>query len=55
MNSGNIKNFKMADEERKAKHKQTKDSKGKSKTRWRKPGNLLSIGNKEKGECFDLL
>lgn len=46
----------MADEEsRTNQKKQTTKSKGKSKARWRKPGNLLKIGNKEKGEHFYLL
>lgn len=49
----------MADAERgkdrKSHKKETaksKDSKGKPKSRWRKPKNLINIGNKEKGECF---
>lgn len=43
----------MADEERRRDHKkQTAKSEGKTKSRWRKPGNILNIGNKERGECF---
>lgn len=43
----------MADEERRINHKkQTAKSKGKPKSRWRKPANLPNIGNKEKGESF---
>ncbi|XP_078347119.1 uncharacterized protein LOC144632364 [Oculina patagonica] len=46
----------MADAERGRGHKnhkkQTAKSKGKPNSRWRKPANLINIGNKEKGECF---
>jgi len=45
----------MADEERgnKQQKEETTKSKGRSKSRWRKPDILLKIGNKEKGERFD--
>ena len=43
----------MADVEGRKNHgKKTTKFKGKSKAHWRKPQNLLNIGNKEKGEHF---
>ncbi|KAL9955228.1 hypothetical protein ACROYT_G036520 [Oculina patagonica] len=46
----------MADAERGRGHKnhkkQTAKSKGKPNSRWRKPANLINIGNKEKGHAF---
>ena len=43
----------MADDEKRHDHKkQTAKSKGKIKSRWRKPGNILNMGNREKGESF---
>lgn len=43
----------MADEERRHDHKkQTTKSKGKTKSRWKKPGNILNMGNRERGESF---
>ena len=45
----------MADEKRRNGQKITAKSKGKSKSRWKKPANLLNIGNKEKGKRFNLL
>lgn len=44
--------FKMADEERRKGEKKGTKSKGKPKFRWKKPANLLNIGNKEKGRRF---
>lgn len=44
--------FKMADEERRKGEKKGTKSKGKPKFRWKKPTNLLKIGNKEKGRRF---
>ncbi|XP_058969078.2 uncharacterized protein [Pocillopora verrucosa] len=42
----------MADEERRKGEKKGTKSKGKPKFRWKKPANLLNIGNKEKGHAF---
>ena len=43
----------MADDERRHDHKKKNaKSKGKTKPRSRKPGNILNMGNRERGESF---
>ena len=45
----------MADDEKRHDHKkQAAKSKGKIKSRRRKPGNILNMGNRERGESFSI-
>ena len=45
----------MANDEKRHEHKkQTVKSKGKMKSRWKKPGKILNIGNRERGEGFSI-
>lgn len=45
----------MADDEKRHDHKkQAAKSKGKIKSRWRKPGNIINMGNRERGESFSI-